>query len=154
MGKQIMKNLLIIFLVFLSTNGILAQNKWEIIGTIDNDKPVLTINKTDVLKAFNANLFTASQIDGNFTDLSIQSTADGNYLLVFKGSTYRSSLFVKVESRRLVALTTTSCTTSSCSTEPSGCVVMYTPDEIGYCSPCGNGGGCTKTSTGKSLISY
>ena len=147
-----MKNLIIIFLVFLSTNSIVAQNKWEVIGNIENDKPVLTINKTEVLEAFNANLLAASQIDGKFTDLSIQSTADGNYLLVFKGSTYKSSLFVKAESRRLSALTTTSCTTSSCSTEPRGCVVMYTADEIGYCSPCGNGGGCTKTSTGLSLI--
>lgn len=148
-----MKNLFFIFLfTFAFCNDITAQIKWEVIGKIDNGVPILTINKAEVLKAFNANLYAASKIDGKFTDVTILSTNDGNYLMVFKGSLYKASLFVRKQSTRLEALTTTSCTTSSCSTEPRGCVVMYDGDDIGYCSPCGNGGGCTKTSTGTSLI--
>jgi hypothetical protein len=148
-----MKKVFLIFLLsFLSNNVTTAQSKWEVIGTIENGVAVLTINKAEVLNAFNANLLAISKINGKFTDVTLSSTDDGNYLLLFKGSVYKSSLFVKKQSTRLEALTTTSCTTSACSTEPRGCVVMYDSDQIGYCSPCGNGGVCTKTSSSTSLI--
>jgi len=148
-----MKKLFFIYLLaFVSNYNVTAQSKWAVIGKIENGVPVLTINKTEVLKAFNANLLSISKIDGKFSDVTILSTDEGNYLLVFKGSVYKASLFVRKQSTRLEALTTTSCLTSSCSTEPRGCVVMYDSSERGYCSPCGNGGGCTKTSSGTSLI--
>jgi hypothetical protein len=148
-----MKKVFLIFLLsFLSNNVTTAQSKWEVIGTIENGVAVLTINKAEVLNAFNANLLSISNINGKFNDVTLSSTDDGNYLLVFIGTVYRASLFVKKQSTRLIALTTTSCATSACFTEAHGCVVMYDSDEIGYCSPCSNGEACTKTSSSTSLI--
>jgi hypothetical protein len=141
--------------IVMFVNLTFAQSNWKEVGKIENGKPILTIDKESVIKSFNESLLKFSNIDGKFTDVKLISTDDKNFLLVFSGPIYRSTVYARRSSRTLAiieALTSTSCTTSECSTEPRGCVVMYDSQDIGYCSPCGNGGGCTKTSTGKSSM--
>jgi hypothetical protein len=128
------------------------KNHWKTIGSIQNGNPVITVEKTALLTAYNANLLRQSNIEGHFTDVNIQPLDRGDYALVFTGTKYRSSLYVRAREQSLEALSNTSCTTSDCPTEPRGCLVMYDPDDIGYCSPCENGGKCTKTSSSISLL--
>lgn len=129
-----------------------AKGIWKQVGYLKDGKPILNLEEQASLKSLNNNLRRMSNIDENFTDISIVANDNGNYNLVFKGETYKTSFFVTTnESNELVALTTTSCTTSDCSQEPMGCRVMYQVDE-GYCSPCENKGKCTKTSSDASIF--
>jgi hypothetical protein len=150
--KKVIFGLIATFMFFNLTS---AQNVWKEVGKIENGKPILTIDKAVVLKSFNESLLKYSNIDGKFTDVKLISSNDGSFLFVFSGPVYRSTVYARksVRSSAIIeALTTTSCTTSDCSSDPKGCIVMYDSQDIGYCSPCGNGGSCTKTSTGKTAM--
>ncbi|MBL7730038.1 MAG: hypothetical protein JNM88_02590 [Chitinophagaceae bacterium] len=145
------------FSLLIITSAILAnscQAQSKVVGEIVNGAPSLTMDKTAILKSYNQNLLKASGIDGQFTDVVIKEMENKQYILVFSGRSYRSSLQLTNNAGKL-APTGTSCTTTDCSSEPHGCEVTYgTGSNAGtvYCSPCGNGGKCTKTSSSISLI--
>jgi hypothetical protein len=150
-----MKHCVLISTLFLAAaNFVAAQNIWKPVGSIQSGHPVLTVEKTALLDAYNTNLSRQAKIEGNFSDVSLQSLGNGTYALVFTGTEYRSSFYVRLRGQGLEALSNTSCTTSDCSNEPRGCLVMYDPDDIGYCSPCDNGGKCTKTSSSISMLDH
>lgn len=129
---------------------------WKEIGYIKDGTVVLTINKNDALKRMSTNMKKYAGIDENYTDVYIVDF-EGDYNLLFEGETYRSTFYVKAVASRtttsanasqiLVAGPRITCTTSDCSSEPTGCAVKYDNDDTGlpYCSPCSNGGKCTKT---------
>ena len=125
---------------------------WRIVGEMVNDLPQLTIDKSQILENYTNNLFQISNIQGNFTDVSIIELSDGSFSMVFLGEVYSSAFYVKSDqSGKLKAFSGTSCTTSDCSSELLGCIVKYESD-LAYCSPCSNGGTCTKTSSSSSLF--
>ena len=120
-----------------------------LVGTIENGTPSLSVDKPKLLAIYNANLLKLSGIDGKFTDLSIKTTSDKQYFLVFKGATYSSSLKLTEVSSNLYADGGISCTTSDCASEDFGC----TPKLSGAgCYPCSNTGKCTKTVSSVSLL--
>lgn len=129
------------------------------IGIIQNDEPIITGNKSDLLRSWNSSLLKFSRIRGNFTEVYIQKH-EKDYYLIFKGSKFKSSFYVSKESDgALYAFAGTSCTTSDpdCSQEPLGCIVKYDiqrPGLPGYCTPCSSGGVCTKTVSDFAMISF
>lgn len=141
------------------------ENNWKEIGYMKDGMPVFTINMKEALKTLSDNMKKFSGIDENYTDMYIVND-EKDYNLVFSGEKYRTSFYVKVEktSKRLnsgashklilMAATNISCTTSDCSSEPRGCMVMYDNDDLGipYCSPCSNGGKCTKTTSASDVF--
>lgn len=147
-----MKNLILIISLFISLQG-MSQAIWKNVGVLSGGVPTLTINTTQALADYNANLFQASGIAGNFASIQLLVTPDGNYLLVFTGASYKSSFFVKAVGKDLMASTGTSCTTSACSQETFGCIPKYDehPDN-GRCTPCANDGLCTKVSSSAALF--
>ncbi|MBZ9730197.1 hypothetical protein LB467_10915 [Salegentibacter sp. JZCK2] len=134
-----------------------VEGNWLEVGVIRDGQPVITGDKKALLESWNSNLLKLSGIKGDFTDVYIYGT-DGGYQLIFKGSVFQSSFYVKRnDSASLFAAGDTSCTTSDCPQEPEGCVVKYElskPGAPGYCSPCANGGKCTKTTSNFSMISF
>ncbi len=143
---------LMFLLAFLFCATSYAQKITTLVGRIQDGKPILTIDKDNILKVYNAKLFKYSGIDGKFSDIEIKSVEGSGYALVFSGPFYKSAFFVQSEGNELRALASTSCTTSDCSSEPLGCVVKYDGGDFGYCSPCANAGKCTKTSTSESML--
>ena len=120
------------------------------VGVIEDGKAVMTLDKESVLSIYNANLLSASKIDGQFTDVGIEDreTEEGiQYYLVFRGERYISSFAIEVQEQQLLALAGISCTTSDCASELGGCVPAVTS-----CTPCSNQGKCTKTISNISLI--
>lgn len=146
------KYVLLVVLTAFFSHLSFAQKGWKQVGSVQNGKAAFTIDKDAILSAYNANLFKHSGIKGRFTDIGLFPIDGGNYALVFSGASYKSTLFVKTEGTVLMAMVGTSCTTSDCSSEPRGCIVRYDGGDIGYCSPCANGGKCTKTSTSEELF--
>jgi len=146
-------NFLLFSIVFLACQNTPAKgqdNNKTLVGVLENGEAILTIDKTKTLKNYNATLLKLSGIDGKFTDLSIKTTSDKQYFLVFKGKIYTSSFIVTQVDSKLFALNTISCTTSDCASEPFGC----TPSSNGVsCFPCNNKGKCTKTVSSDSLLS-
>ena len=145
-------NLLLFSLIFLACQNTPTktqeQNK-TLVGTLENEKVVLTVDKTKMLAAYNANILKASGIDAKFTEVSIKTTSDKQYYLVFKGSGYTSSFIITTTNNDLFALDNISCTTSDCSSEEFGC----TPTVSGAaCRACSNKGKCTKTVSNRSLL--
>lgn len=139
-----------LILVACQNTPIKAQNQHQtLVGALQNGNAVLTIDKPKMLATYNANLLRLSEIDGKFTDLTIKTTSDKQYFLVFKGATYSSSFRVTEVSSKLYADDGISCTTSECASEDFGC----TPSNSGVsCYPCGNKGKCTKTVSSVSLL--
>jgi len=104
---------------------------------------------------YNKNLLSRSNIDAKFNKVTIVEYEKGTFLLVFSGANYKSAFAVTATANKLMAETTTSCTTSDSSQETYGCLVKYeSGSEISYCSPCSNGGRCTKTTSNSSLLEY
>ena len=111
--------------------------------------PVLTADKTKMIAAYSANLLKMSNIDGGFNEEKIATGTDKQYYLIFKGTSYKSTLLLVADKSDLYAVGTTSCTTSDCLSEEWGC----TPSASGMaCTPCANQGKCTKTVTSFSMI--
>lgn len=147
------KSLLSLVLLWMASVQI-SQAQTKFVGEIVAGNPVLTMNKAEMLKLYNMNLLKFTGIDGQFTDASIKPAGTGNYVLLFTGKTCRSALAL-VNNGGKLAPSGISCTTTDCSSEPHGCEVTYgTGPDAGtvYCSPCSNGGKCTKTSTSTSLL--
>ena len=145
-------NFLSILLTFtvIKFNSVVAQNQIStLVGHLENDTAVLTVDKPKMLSTYNATLLKMSNIDAKFSHISIKSTNDKQYFLVFEGSTYVSSFLVIEEKNQLIAYSGISCTTSDCASEQFGC----TPKVSGVaCWPCSNKGKCTKTVSNRSLI--
>jgi len=139
------------------------ENNWKEIGYLKDGMPILTIDKTQALKTFSENMKKFANIDENYTDVYIVNDGE-DYNLVFKGKEYRSSFYVKTVASTsattvspiLVAGPRITCTTSDCSSEPTGCAVKYDNDNTGlpYCSPCSNEGKCTKTAISSDLALF
>ncbi|WP_046744254.1 hypothetical protein [Kordia zhangzhouensis] len=129
-------------------------NDWKEIGYIKDGTIVLTIDKEKALARLSANMKKYAGIDEVYTDMYVVNFED-DYNLLFEGKNYRSTFYVAAISSKvsstvdatLVAGPRITCTTSDCSSEPTGCAVKYDNDDTGlpYCSPCSNGGKCTKT---------
>jgi hypothetical protein len=149
-----MKNNLFFSLVILmmSVSVACAQKSTTIIGKVEGEKAVLTADKALLLKNYNKNLQTLSQIDGNFTDVSIIKAAN-DYLLVFSGKKYKSVLAIEQKGEMLHAIGKVSCTTSDCPQETTGCIPKFeSGSELGTCTPCSNNGKCIKTVASDSLL--
>lgn len=150
-----MKKVLFLFLTFCICVNVFSQQRQTQVGVIENGKAVLTANKTNLLTNYNKNLLTRSNIDAKFSDVAIVEYEKGKFVLVFSGPNHKSAFAVTINANKAMAETTTSCTTSDCSQETYGCLVKYeSGSEIGYCSPCANGGKCTKTTSNSSLLEY
>ncbi|MBK7734392.1 MAG: hypothetical protein WBP30_02635 [Ferruginibacter sp.] len=145
-------NFLSILLIFtiIQCNPVNAQNQIRtLVGRLENDSTVLTVDIPKMLSTYNSTLLKMSNIDAKFSDISIKTTNDKQYFLVFKGSSYVSSFLVIEEKYQLFAYSGISCTTSDCASEQFGC----TPKVSGVaCWPCSNKGKCTKTVSNRSLI--
>lgn len=128
------------------------------IGVLEDGLPVIKGDKYALIKSWERNLLRLSRINAKFTDIYITEIGNEEYQLVFIGNEFKSSFFVqKSENDKLFVSGDTSCTTSDCSQEPRGCVVTYKlskPGAPGSCTPCSNGGKCTKTTSNFSMISF
>jgi hypothetical protein len=132
------------------------EGDWVEIGYIKNGMPFLTFDTKKALNTLSGNMKKYSNINEDYTSVYVASI-DEDYNLLFEGETYRTSFYVKAikspaklvsgTSHILVAARKITCTTSECSHEATGCAVKYDPDnlDLPYCSPCANGGKCTKT---------
>jgi hypothetical protein len=158
-GKELkkfkMKNTLFLFVFLCICVNVFAQRQTTQVGVIENGSATFTANKDSLLTNYNKNLRSRSNIDAKFNNVNIVEYEEGKFLLVFSGPNHKSVFAVFANERKaLMAVTTTSCTTSDCSQETYGCLVMHEQgSEIGYCSPCANGGKCTKTTSNRSLLS-
>jgi hypothetical protein len=151
-------NVILFFVVLLLSCKNNSTQAQVTVGKIENAIAVITANKETLLKNYNSNLLKLSAITGNFTEVAI-TLIDGSYYLVFKGTQYKSSLKLtsKPKTGRVLLIDEgdggggghVSCTTSDCSSEPTGCV----PSKPGLaCTPCANKGKCTKTVSLTSLL--
>lgn len=134
----------------------IIEADWVEIGYIKDGMPIITFDTKKALNALSENMKKYANINENYTSVYVGSI-DEDYNLLFEGKTYRTSFYVKViksteklatgTSYRLVAARKITCTTSECSHESTGCAVKYDHDnhDLPYCSPCANGGECTKT---------
>lgn len=148
---KIFNPLLLLFaLVACKSTTTNAQNQNKtLVGKLENGSAVLTVDKSKMIATYNANLLRLSDIDAKFTEVSIQTTSDNQYFLVFKGNSYSSSFTITADNSTLYVIPTISCTTSECSSEEFGC----TPTVTGTaCRACSNKGKCTKTVTGSSML--
>ncbi|QHI39044.1 hypothetical protein IMCC3317_44440 [Kordia antarctica] len=134
----------------------IIEADWVEIGYIKDGMPYITFDTKKALNTLSENMKKYANIDENYTSVYVASI-DEDYNLLFEGKTYRTSFYVKAiksteklateASYRLVVARKITCTTSECSHEATGCAVKYDPDnlDLPYCSPCANGGKCTKT---------
>jgi hypothetical protein len=143
----------------IDTNSITASisedsyDGWVVVGKVESGVPVLTVDKNKLIEMVNTNLFEASGKTTRMNEVYLE-IFDNSYYLTFKGDKHKASFYVQESKygRGLMAAGKTVCTTSDCSDEQLGCVAKY-PDNlpgregIGYCTPCANGGGCTKTNS-------
>tara|TARA_R100001369_G_scaffold2745_5_gene8928 strand:+ start:49856 stop:50368 length:513 start_codon:yes stop_codon:yes gene_type:complete len=136
-----------------------TYKNWVEVGKIEDGVAVLTADKNNLINSLNQNLFVTTGKSTRMTDVSLERIEDFFYLL-FTSDKQRVTFYVQKskDSNILRAAATTVCTTSECTQEPLGCIPKYdiTPagqEGIGTCTPCANGGKCTKTVSGRSLIS-
>lgn len=148
-----MKHLLFLVL-FATASCIQAQDGWLAIGEFRDGKAVLTADKSELLQVYNQNLQQVSGINGDFKDVKIEAGAQEAYTLVFTGEAYKSTFRVEKADDGIALRVngTISCSTTDCSQETSGCEPRFDGGDRGYCSPCSNGGECTKTVTNGSLL--
>lgn len=124
------------------------KNK-TLIGLLEGGQPRFTVDQSDLISVYKANLLKFSNIDADFTDVDIVIAPDKQYLLVFRSALYKSSFAVTSADSKLYAINNVSCTTSECSSEKMACSPK-TGEPV--CSPCSNNGKCTKTVSSVSLI--
>ncbi|MEM6684958.1 MAG: hypothetical protein AAF617_04100 [Bacteroidota bacterium] len=133
---------------------------WVEIGYIKNGEPVITFDTKKALTALSSNMEKYGDINETYTSVYV-ANIDGHYNLFFEGETYRTAFYVKAiqtnsklatstsaaTATTLVATRKITCTTSDCAHESTGCAVKYDREnnDLPYCSPCNNGGKCTKT---------
>jgi hypothetical protein len=146
------KQISLLLAAVLFTLSLSAQNKYTVIGKLENGKPVLTADAGALLKTYNANLLKLGGIDAKFTSVTIKAMdADGMYALVFTGEKYKSSFAVAADSASLKAAGTTSCTTADCAGDATACMVKM-DGEMVTCTPCADKAGCTKTTSTVSML--
>jgi hypothetical protein len=148
-----MKNLILFLLVWIVQSS-QAQQVWKTVGKIEGNQLVLSQDKANLLKAFNENFPSVSGMQETFTDVAIVSVGEEQYSLVFQGEGHKASFYLRRvgNSGVLEAFTKTSCFTFDCSGEVGGCLVVYNGGDVGFCSPCGNGGKCAKITSSTSLF--
>lgn len=127
---------------------------WVTVGKLENNRPVFTVNKENLIKSLNENLFLLTGEISKIDKVSFEKFEKINYL-VFSGNNVKVTFYVQKSkgSNNLMAAGKTACRTVDCSQEQLGCVVKYPnnlpgQDGIGYCTPCGNGGVCEKINSG------
>lgn len=125
----------------------------QVIGKIVNNIPTLTVDKPQLIKGYTNNLNANSQLNASFNNVEVVSSEE-NFYLIFRGDNIRSTLMVtKVLGSDgiyfLMAEGKTSCTTTDCSHEATGCVPNWLSKA---CDPCNNKGKCSRTTTSKSMI--
>ena len=127
-----------------------AQDK-NIIGKIENNIPKLTANTDLLCKALSKNLALASNIKEDFTSAELLKY-NTYYLLVFRGSKYKTTFRAKAENLILMVDPKTSCTTTdtNCSNSP-GCAPSSNVGEC-LCTKCPGTATCTKTCSSESLL--
>lgn len=124
------------------------------IAVVQNGVPVFTVDSMALIATYNTNLYKASGIQGNFTKAQIIA-GEESYVLVFSGGAYVSKLQMNTLGNNsagnmvLVAVGATSCTTTDCSEESTGCVPKTW---LNGCTPCSNKGKCTRTTSNVSLL--
>lgn len=142
-----MKKLLLLIAI-VSFVGI-KTNAQTIVGKIENNIGIITINET-ILKAKWENYLKGTGIrDANIGDFEIQRSADGTYIIVCIDYTLRNNLTSKYgvalsPNGMNLSVGTTTCTCTGCS---QGC----NPKQSGStwsCTACTGGGlDCTKSVT-------
>jgi hypothetical protein len=144
----------VLYLLSFQNNPAKAQEVKTLVGTLEKEQPVITIDKAKMLEVYNAYLLKYTSIDAKFTQVEIlKNTSEGQpeepYFLVFKGKVYASSFVVIEEGSNLYALASISCVTEDCSSEDFGCTPKRSQTS---CFPCNNKGKCTKTVSEYSMI--
>lgn len=146
-----------VFLVTTTTLTLLISiafnSSAQIIGKITNNVPTITVDKPKLIKGFTSNLNANSQLNASFNNVEVINSGE-NFYLIFKGDNIRSTLMVTKELGSkgiyfLMAQGKTSCTTTDCSHEATGCVPNWLSKA---CDPCNNGGKCTRTTSSYSMI--
>jgi hypothetical protein len=96
-----------------------AQEGWQPIGELQDGKEVLTADKAELLRAYNQNLQRFSVVNGEFTEVRIETGAQGAYALVFSSKACKSTLLVEQADDGTVmrANGTISCNTADCTHE-------------------------------------
>jgi hypothetical protein len=124
----------------------------NIIGKIVNGKPTLTANADLLCKALSKNLATASNIKEDFKTVELLKS-DTSYILVFRGSKYKTTFRASSYNNILKVSPKTSCTTSdaTCSKDPDACVPSGGVGQCA-CSGCPGNATCTKTCSDTSLL--
>lgn len=132
-----------------------SRLRWLAVVELKDGKAVLIADKVELLQAYNQNLQRVSGINGEFTDVRIETGAQGAYALVFSGKAYKSTFWVEQadDGTVLRANDTISCTTADFTQETGGCEPMFNGGDRSYCSPSSNDGVCTKTVSSSSLLS-
>jgi hypothetical protein len=126
------------------------------VGEMQDDQISFVVNDEALIEQVNQSHFNEQ---GFFVEQVQILRHDSQFKLVFTGNNnYRITYYAvgkpvpEHDLLEIFKVGTTSCTTSACSSEQMGCVPEY-PDNpsgqagVGICTPCGNGGGCTKTVT-------
>jgi hypothetical protein len=130
---------------------------WLEIGILKDGVPVLTADKNSLIEAVNKNHLEESGIGPILENVSIDEI-ENSFYLTFLGPEVKVSFYVQKRSNNtLLAASGTSCKTTACSQEHRGCIPSYPNNPageagIGICTPCANGGDCSKTVSGISLL--
>ncbi|WP_426431017.1 hypothetical protein ACPX19_01350 [Winogradskyella sp. HB-48] len=131
---------------------------WLEVGKLENNKSVLTINKSKLINNLNKNFTKINGVNPNVEEVSLVEI-DNSFYLIFKGKKTSISFYVQESKygRGLIVAQGTSCTTDECSQEQLGCIPYYPDNDpghegIGSCTPCSNGGKCKKTVTNLTVL--
>ena len=149
MKKSILKLFAIIIMIIFSATDTSAQ----IIGKVIDNKAKITVNQTELIAGYTDNLNNNSQLNASFSSVELVGAGE-QYFLVFRGNNLRSTLLVTTQQMKdgsvmLMAQGGTSCTTTDCSHESTGCVPNWLSKS---CDPCNNKGKCTRTTSNRSMI--
>lgn len=147
-----MKKLLVLFVMSCITLSLAAQDFDVVVGKLENNLPVITIDKDAACRALSKNLLSASNIKETYTKVEIVKVSD-YYALVFRGSTYRTTFAVKAVGTSLVAKVKVSCTTTgkNCTLDGNACTPSSSVGQCA-CTACPEGETCTKTCSSETLI--
>lgn len=147
------KLLFSLMVLMMSVSVAYAQKSTTIVGKVEGDKAVLTVDKAELLKNYHTNLQRMGTTDRLFSDVDLVALENGHYILVFSHKDYKSVFAVAQEGEILLAKGTTACFTSDCVQELRGCIPQFEKDaDFGICIPCGNGGKSTRIASSASLL--
>ncbi len=121
----------------------------QVVGEVIDGVPTFTVDIDELIATYNANLLEVSGIDGEFNAAELKIYDEGGYLLIFSGPDYKSVFLASNEDNQVMVAGGTSCTTSDCASESTGCVPK---SFLKGCTPCNNIGKCTRTTSNMSMI--